>query len=92
MTEEAKCPHCNSKLKKWSVPYDSTWDVDYFLVCFNDDCPYFLRGWEWMMEKYNIKASYRYRVHPVTGKDGSLPVGNKNALKGDIIEDNKEDE
>jgi hypothetical protein len=88
MSEEKKeCPHCGGKLSKWGTPIDSTWDVDYFLVCFNDECPYFLRGWEWMQEKFNVKASYRYRLHPVTFKEGSLPVGSKNALKGDIIED-----
>jgi hypothetical protein len=85
--DKIKCPHCNNNLKKWSVPVDSSWDVEYFLVCFNDECPFFLKGWEWMQEKFNIKASYRYRLHPVSFKDGSLPVGSNNALKGNIIED-----
>ena len=92
LKEKHKCPHCNSDLKKWAVPIDSSWDVEYFLVCFYDECPFFLRGWEWMQEKFNVKASYRFRLNPNTLTEGSLPVGNKDALKGDIIEDGENDD
>ena len=29
-----------------------------------DDCPYYLRGWEWMERQYGVKSSYRYRFDP----------------------------
>ena len=45
-----------------------------------------------MQEKYNVKASYRYRLHPVTFKEGSMPVGNKDALKGNIINDGEDND
>jgi hypothetical protein len=85
--EKKICPHCEKQMNRWLLPSDSSWDADFFWVCFNDDCPYFKRGWIWMMEKYNVKASYRYRIHPVSGKEGSLPVGSIDALKDSIIND-----
>jgi ssDNA-binding Zn-finger/Zn-ribbon topoisomerase 1 len=81
------CPHCGVKMKKWRTPFGSTWSAEYHYVCFNDDCPYFVRGWKWMMEKYNVVSSYRHRYDPETGESGPVPVWSKSALKDDIIED-----
>ena len=56
-------------------------------VCFNDDCPYYVRGWTWMRERFNVTASYRYRFDPATGEAGPLPVWSAEALKNQIVED-----
>ena len=41
-------PLCGEKMKKWAVPdnpFSQTWDNDFMYICFNDACPYFVRGW-----------------------------------------------
>ena len=81
------CPHCGSTLKKWQTPEDSTWGGALKLVCFADECPYFVRGWDVMMEKQMVSASYRYMLDPRTGVAKPLPVWSKEALKNQVIED-----
>ena len=85
-----ECPHCSERLLLWETPPDSTWGNEPRYVCFNDECPYFVRGWKWMEEKYNQKASYRYCLNPLNGKEHPLPVWSDTALKNSIVDDKKE--
>jgi hypothetical protein len=85
MTVESKtCPHCGAKLCKWTPPDDSTWGIQ--LVCFNDKCRYYVRGWKWMQDHYQQRASYRYRYNPENGAEGPLPVWSDRALREGIVE------
>ena len=84
------CPHCGSGLKKWQVPEGSTWSEEFFYVCFNDECPYYQKGWEWMKEQYNQVASYRYMVNPTTGASSQIPVWSDSATRGMIVEEEAE--
>jgi hypothetical protein len=84
--EKDKCPYCGQKLTKWVASMENSWGPDYQLVCFNDECPYFVKGWEWMREKFQQNVSYRYRYNPHTGESGPLPVWSKTALRGGIVE------
>jgi hypothetical protein len=84
--ERPSCPYCNEPMTKWSPPEDGSWNTPYMYVCFNDDCPYYVKGWEWMWTQYARKASYRHRHDPRTGENGPLPVWSANALRGRIIE------
>ena len=83
------CPRCGSNLKKWLVPDGASWAEDFFYVCFNDDCPYYRDGWDWMMKQYSQKGSYRYMINPITGASSPLPVWSDIATKEMIVEDDE---
>jgi hypothetical protein len=72
---------------RWENPQLGSWSGEYQFVCFNDDCPYFVRGWNWMKSQFNVNASYRFRLEPLTGENGPLPVWSKKALRSGIIQD-----
>jgi len=80
-----RCPHCGERLVRWANPELGSWDGEYQFVCFNDHCQYFIRGWSWMSERFNVNASYRFRLDPATGETGPLPVWSKDALRGQIV-------
>ena len=81
-----KCPYCDTPMKKWVNPPNSTWGVTFQYVCFNDECSYYVRGWEHMMNKFRVEASYRYRYNPSTGEKGPLPVWSPQAHKSKVID------
>jgi hypothetical protein len=74
-------------MARWATPQQGTWSAAFLWVCFNDACPYFIRGWSWMRERFNVRASYRFRADPVSGETGPLPVWSKDALKSSILPD-----
>ena len=84
------CPHCGEEMNIWEVPPVAVgdglgWGTPYLYLCFNDDCPYFVKGWEWMKTQYQQKASYRHRYDPQTGETGPVPVWSVNALKNRVV-------
>lgn len=85
--ESATCRHCGEKLLKWMVPEGASWSDEFFLVCFNNDCPYYVRGWTWMKEQFNQQASYRYALNPNTGASLMIPVWDENATRQMIVDD-----
>jgi SAM-dependent methyltransferase len=83
-----RCPHCNKGLLKWSVPQSpfTQWDVDFMYVCFNDECPYLVRGWDVMNRQGNRGLSYRFAYNSYRNYCLSIPVPNLHALKEGIID------
>ena len=84
--KEFMCPHCDQKMRKWQSPDDSNWGGEIKYVCFNDECPYYVRGWVWMDEKYGTKSSYRHSVNPDKGSSGPLPVASPDHMKPGIVD------
>ncbi len=85
-TSRATCPHCQSPLVRVELNElvcDHPWD----LVCFNDECPYYVRGWTWMEQQYGVHASYRYRVDGQNGFETPVPVWSPEALRSSILPD-----
>jgi len=80
------CPHCQESLSAFQLPDNTGWEGDFQLACFNDECPYYQRGWQHMEEHYAVKASYRYRVDPTKGHPTPLAVWSPEALKDRILE------
>ncbi len=80
------CPHCGRSLARVELPdqlYDHAWD----LVCFNDDCPYYVRGWAWMEQQYGVKTSYRYRIDSQSGHASPLAVWSPTAMRTRILDE-----
>jgi hypothetical protein len=85
-TPKPCCPHCGEPLAPFQLPDNTGWDSPIHFACFNDECPYFRRGWAWMFDNYGVKSSYRYRIDPVSGTDSPLPVWSKDAIKDRILD------
>jgi SAM-dependent methyltransferase len=82
------CPYCDSGLKKWAVPQTpfTEWDTDFLRVCFNDSCPYLIRGFDTMVRQGNIGFSHRFMYQPHRDRCGSIPVQGLDTLPSGIIE------
>ena len=84
-----RCPYCDQSLKKWKVPENPfvEWDAEFMYICFNNECPYLLNGWDVMAEQGNLGCSYRLMYNPDRNSIKPLPVNDLKALRDGIIED-----
>ncbi len=82
------CPHCGERLRKWAVPQTpfTEWNREFMYVCFNDACPYLMRGWGVMDAQGNRGMSYRCMYNPDTDRCMPVPVPSIHALKDGIME------
>lgn len=75
------CPHCGKALDKYDTPSfhfadGLGWCTDFLYVCFNDECPLYVKGKKYLWEKYGQAASYRYMVYPDTGLEDTIVAVN----------------
>jgi SAM-dependent methyltransferase len=83
-----RCPYCNWRLAKWAVPQTpfTEYDVEHLHVCFNDHCPYLVRGWETMAGQGNLGFSQRFMYLRERDSCGSLPISSLDALRDGIVQ------
>ena len=81
-----ECPHCLQPLAKWQVPQTPfvEWSSVYQFICFNDDCPHYVRGWTTFANQ-RIPGSHRFMYDPDTGGCHSVPVLTPEALRASIV-------
>jgi hypothetical protein len=82
-----RCPYCDQSLSKWEVPQTpfTEWPSDYHYICFNDDCTFFVAGWETMTAQGGL-GSYRFMYEPTLGNCYPVPVLSSDNLRESIIE------
>ncbi|HMK66086.1 MAG TPA: methyltransferase domain-containing protein [Thermodesulfobacteriota bacterium] len=87
--ETLQCPYCGEKLLKWAVPQGpfTEWDNEFMYICFNDHCPYLLRGWEVMGRQGNSGISYRCMYYPEKDVCMPVPIFSLQALRESIVQE-----
>ncbi|MBL0713316.1 MAG: zinc ribbon domain-containing protein [Desulfosarcina sp.] len=86
------CPHCNVEMNIWEVPPINFrdglgWGVPYLFICFNDECPSYVNGWEHIEENYAHRASYRCINYPGSDNFEFMPVFSPMGATGQVIDD-----
>ena len=84
-----QCPHCDEKMKKWAVPenpFEATWENEFLYICFNDNCPYYVRGWDHVYRTTFRIASYRFMYNQDKDICSPIPVPSSKALRESIID------
>ena len=89
VAETRTCPYCGSRLSRWAVPQTpfTEWDTEHMYVCFDDSCPYYLRGWLSMHRQGNMGFSHRFMFDPDRRVCTSIPVHGPHALRGGIVDE-----
>ncbi len=87
--ETMECPHCQGTLSKWEVPDDPCidWPNDYLYLCFNDFCPFVVRGWRFMWNQGILGTSYRYLYNPLKGTSTTVPIRGLTDLRPGIVDE-----
>jgi len=82
------CPYCGERMKKWAVPQNmfTTWPNEFMYICFNDECPYFISGFE-AVAKMGNAGSFRLMYDPLTDTCQPVAVINKRFLKESIVDE-----
>ena len=88
--EKPICPNCNKEMDLWEVPPVTFsdglgWGTPYLYVCFNDECPMYVSGWDNLMENYSHRASYRCIKSPFGKNFEAMPVFSPMGGQGQII-------
>lgn len=90
--EKPLCPHCGGEMKIWEIPPVAVgdglgWDSPYMFVCFNDECPLYVQGWDNLWENYSQNASYRCIKSPNSENFELMPVFSSVGGQAQIIDE-----
>ena len=90
--DKPQCPHCQKEMNIWEVPLITFsdglgWGTPYMYMCFNDQCPLYLQGWDNIKENYAHNASYRCICYPDSDNFECIPVFSPQGGQGQIIDD-----
>ncbi len=80
--EAPTCPHCKQPMEQLDARH-LDWGTTFLWVCFNNECGFFKKGWQHMMDNYGQLVSYRYMVTPDTGSQGVIPAFSVEYLQTD---------
>ena len=91
-SEKPSCPHCGREMTIWEVPPVPCgdglgWGTPYLYLCYNDECPLYVRGWEDIEKNYGHKSSYRCLCYPGTKTFECLPVFSSQGGKGQMVDE-----
>ncbi len=90
--QKPKCPHCQEEMKLWEVPPINFsdglgWGSPFLFLCFNDECPLFVKGWEDLEENFAQRASMRCLNYPGTEQFECMPVFSRAGGQGQIVDE-----
>jgi SAM-dependent methyltransferase len=85
--ETLRCPYCEELLVKFEVPLSPfcEWASEYMYICFNNDCPYLIRGWDVMAEQGNPGFSYRLMYNPDLNRCMPVPLPSTRAERTTLV-------
>jgi SAM-dependent methyltransferase len=74
--ETLRCPYCEERLTKFEIAVSPfcEWPNEYMYICFNNDCPYLISGWDVMATQGNPGFSYRLMYDPTIDRCGPTPL------------------
>jgi hypothetical protein len=86
------CPHCKQEMKLWETPPINFsdglgWGSPFLFLCFNDECPLYVQGWDSMEENFAQRASMRCFNYPGTEQFECMPVFSSFGGQGQIYDD-----
>ena len=91
LDEEHLCPHCGTKLTLCHAPPVHVgdglgWGSEFLFICLNDDCPLFVKGWEFIEQQYGRVGSYRHMELPDSKESYNMMVASKQAFTGNVVD------
>ena len=89
--EQHSCPHCSGQLSLCHAPPVHVgdglgWGSEYLFICLNDECPLFVKGWDYIEKQYGHVGSYRYMEIPNSKESYSMMVVGKEAFTGSVVD------
>lgn len=90
--DRPQCPHCSVEMNLWEVPPVPCddglgWGTPYLYMCFNDECPTYVQGWDHIEGTYGRTASYRCICYPEGRNFEYMSVFGPFGGKGQIIDE-----